>query len=118
MTPAARGTRVLIVEDNPATADSLWWLLSLKGFQVRVAHTGPEGVRAAQEWEPGVVLCDISLPGLDGFGVASALRHGEARLVAITAYGDEETRCQAEENGFDDFLVKPVDPARILQLLA
>jgi CheY-like chemotaxis protein len=65
-----------------------------------------------------VVLCDIGLPRLAGFGVARALRQGEARLVAITASGDEETCRQARESGFDHFLVKPVDPVRILQLLA
>src|SRR5205823_10119853 len=74
------------------------------------AHTGPDGVSAAQEWEPDVVLCDIDLPGLDGFGIASALQHGEARLVAITAYGDKETRRRAAESGFDHFLISTGRP--------
>jgi two-component system CheB/CheR fusion protein len=122
MTPAGPGQRVLIVEDNPDTAETLRVLLSLLGHQVRVARTGPEGVRAARAWSPGVVLCDIGLPGLDGFGVASELRQravtGQARLVAITAYSDDETRRKAAESGFDHFLVKPADPARIVELLA
>jgi RNA polymerase sigma factor (sigma-70 family) len=60
-----RRTRVVIVEDNQAVADSLRHLLDLRGCEVRVADTGPEGVRLAQEWLPEVVLCDIGLPGLD-----------------------------------------------------
>src|SRR4026207_543563 len=99
-------SRVLIIEDNQDMARSLQLLLSLWGFEVRVAHTGPDGVQAAQEWEPETVLCDIKLPGLDGFGVASAVRQGAARLIAVTAYDDEETRRRATESGFDDFLVK------------
>ncbi len=89
--PARR--RVVIVEDNRATADSMRLLLDLAGYDVRVAYTGPEGVRAVAEWEPDVVLCDIGLPGLDGYGVAAALRGHPAtanvRLIAITAYGSE-----------------------------
>ena len=110
--------RILIIEDNPDAAESLRLLLSLVGFEVRVAHTGPAGVKTGREWEPDVVFCDIGLPGLDGFAVARALQAGPSRLVALTAYGDEETRRRATESGFDDFLVKPVDPARIRQLLA
>ena len=70
---ATRG-RVVIVEDNRATADSLRQLLDLSGYDVRVAYDGPEGVRAAEEWPPEFVLCDLGLPGLDGYGVATALR--------------------------------------------
>jgi CheY-like chemotaxis protein len=67
---------------------------------------------------PDVVLCDIGLPGLDGYGVASALRRGPetaaVRLIAVTGYGDEEDRRRSREAGFDVHLVKPVDPERLL----
>src|SRR5262245_26641494 len=66
--------RVLIIEDNWDAADSLRKLLSLLGHEVRVAYTGPGGVREAQEWRPDMVICDIGLPGLDGYGVALELR--------------------------------------------
>jgi CheY-like chemotaxis protein len=116
------GQRVLVVEDNPDTANSLRKLLAHAGHEVRVALTGPDGVRAAREWPPDVVLCDIGLPGLDGFGVADELRRGEstagARLIAVTAYGDDNTRRRAGESGFEHFLVKPADPSLILQLIA
>jgi len=116
------GRRVLVVEDNPDTARTLRLLLSLEGHEVRVAHTGPDGVQAAREFGPEVVLCDIGLPGLDGFGVASQLREGAdtagARLIALTGFSDDATRRRAAESGFDHFLTKPADPYLLLRLLA
>ncbi len=114
--------RVVIVEDNRATADSLRQLLDLFGYEVRVAYTGPEGVQTAEEWPPDYVLCDIGLPGLDGYGVATALRQHPAtsktHLIAITAYGSEEARRHSREVGFERHFIKPVDPAVLLDLLA
>ena len=124
MTPPDEQTklRVVVVEDNQDAADSLRLLLELVGYEVRVAYTGPEGVTLAEEWVPRVVLSDIGLPGLDGFGVARRLRQNpamaNARLVAITGYGCEETRRLAHESGFDHILFKPADPAELLRLLA
>ena len=112
--------RVLVVEDNRDAAEILRRLLSSSGHEVKVAHDGLGGVEAAREWAPDVVLCDIGLPGLDGFGVATALRREsnvKPRLVAITAYGDEETRQRAKDCGFDYFFVKPVDLDSIIRLL-
>jgi len=117
-----RRTRVVIVEDNRAVADSLQRLLGLYGYEVRVAYTGPEGVRLAREWPPDVVLCDIGLPGLDGYGVAAALRQdsatAQARLIAVTAYDSDEARVRSREAGFERHLAKPVDPSEILEVLA
>jgi CheY-like chemotaxis protein len=114
--------RVIIVEDNQATAASLRELLNLFGYEVKVAHTGPDGIQAAEEWSPDFVLCDIGLPGVDGYGVAAALRHhpatAKARLIAITAYGSEEARRRSEAVGFERHFVKPVDPDVLLRLLA
>jgi two-component system, sensor histidine kinase len=113
-----KGCRVLIIEDCRDAAESLRQLLSLFGHEVKVANDGVNGVEVAREWEPDVVLCDIAMPRLDGFGVATALRSGKARLVAITAYGDNETRQRAKDSGFDYFLVKPADPDCVIELLA
>jgi CheY-like chemotaxis protein len=114
--------RVVIVEDNRATADSLRLVLDLAGYEVKVAYTGPEGVQTAQDWPPDFVLCDIGLPGLDGYGVASALRRDPttagARLIAITAYGSDDARRRSREVGFERHFVKPVDPDALLDLLA
>src|SRR5207247_1986984 len=115
MVPFEERLRILIVEDNRDTADSLRILLELMGYEVCVAYTGPEGVEAAWIWRPGIVLCDIGLPGLDGFGVATELRRNpitaRALLIAITGYGRDEDRARSRQAGFDFHLTKPCDPA-------
>jgi PAS domain S-box-containing protein len=117
----AEPLRILIVEDNRDAANSLCLLLELLGHRARVAYTGTEGVRAAHEWRPDVVLCDIGLPEMDGYDVASELRRSPetraARLIAVTGYGQEEDRRRAQQAGFDHHLVKPVDPEALWPLL-
>jgi len=113
--------KVLVVEDSRDAADSLKVLLELLGHQVDVSYTGPDGVTLATRWGPDVVLCDIGLPGLDGYGVATALRKhpttAGARIVAVTGYGSEEDRRRAHEAGFDLLLRKPVEPADLERAL-
>ncbi len=120
--PAEPRRRVLVVEDNPDSAESLRLLLEFFGYEVWVAATGPEGVRLARSRRPDIVLCDIGLPGLDGFGVAAALRAdpatAAARLVAITGYGTDEVRRRCREVGFDRYFTKPVDPDVLVGLVA
>ena len=117
-----RRMRVIIIEDNQLAADTLRLLLGLRGYEARVAYTAPEGVRLAQDWPPDVVLCDIGLPGLDGYGVATALRQDPAtalaRLIAVTGCDSDDARRRSQEVGFERHLVKPVDPDELLDLLA
>ena len=122
--PSATGrrSRILVIEDNKDSADSLSMLLSVLGHEVRVAYTGPAGVEAASGWLPEVVLSDIGLPGFDGFEVARRLRRlpgmEGALLVALTGYGGEDDRRRGLEAGFDHYLTKPTDPADLQRLLA
>ena len=108
--------------ERVAEPESLRMLLELFGYEVTVAHSGPEGVAAALRARPDVVLCDIGLPGMDGFAVAGALRDdpatAAARLIAVTGYGQEDDRRRALAAGFDEHLVKPVDPEILLGRLA
>lgn len=120
--PAAeRPLRILVVEDNHDAAESLRILLQLLGHEATVATTGPEGVRLARDAQADVVICDIGLPGLDGYGVARALRHdpatAKALLIALTGYGQDEDRERSRRSGFDHHLVKPVHPLEIQKLL-
>ena len=114
--------RIVIIEDNKDAADSLRMLLEFLGHEVRVAYTGLDGVKLAEEWEPAVVLSDIGLPGLDGWGVARELRQHPAthrtRLIAITAYGMDSDRNMSSEAGFKAHLIKPVDIDELRKLLA
>jgi CheY-like chemotaxis protein len=104
--------RVLVVEDNRDVAESLRRLLVACGCQVVVAHTSRDGLKAAREFEPDIVLCDIGLPDADGHVVGSVLRQSNpgSRLVAVTGHGRPEDRLRALAAGFDQHLVKPVDP--------
>jgi PAS domain S-box-containing protein len=120
--PAENGLRILLVEDNVDAAEMLGELLELSGHEVETAHSGPEGLEAARRFLPEVVLCDIGLPGMDGYEVCRQLKGDPAlrgtHLVALTGYGGEADRMQAREAGFDLHLVKPVGPDQLQRLLA
>ncbi|HET9598550.1 MAG TPA: ATP-binding protein [Anaeromyxobacteraceae bacterium] len=112
--------RVLVVEDNLDNAETLKDVLQMKGQDVAVAHDGPGGVARAMEMRPDVVLCDIGLPGLDGYEVARRIRAEAGRapfLVALTGYARPEDRRAAIEAGFDDHLAKPVDVQHLVEIL-
>jgi two-component system, chemotaxis family, CheB/CheR fusion protein len=113
--------RILIVEDNRPAAETLRDLLKLSRHTVEVAYSGSDAVRAALQFQPEVVLCDLGLPGMDGYQVAAALRQNPAtanvRLIALSGYGQEEDRQHSREAGFDLHLVKPVDFAELERLL-
>jgi signal transduction histidine kinase/ActR/RegA family two-component response regulator len=116
-----RALRILMVEDNRDGAETLQTLLRLAGHEVALAVTGPEGVELARRFRPDVVLCDIGLPGMDGFAVGRALRQdpttARSRLIVLSGYGQEEDRRKSREAGFDLHLTKPVDPLDLLRLL-
>jgi CheY-like chemotaxis protein len=118
---APRQLRILVVEDNHDAADSLCWLLEHFGHEVAAAYNGPAGVQAALTWNPEVILCDIGLPGLDGYGVVQALRRvpemAGVRMIAVTAYGQDSDRRRSREAGFDLHLTKPVDPNALQDVL-
>ena len=119
--PEAGARKILVVEDNPDAGATLCEFLELSGHQVELAESGAAGVRAARAFHPEFVLCDIGLPGMNGFEVAAELRRdpatSSARLIAVTGYGGEEDRRRSKEAGFDLHLTKPVDPAQLKALL-
>jgi len=113
--------QVLIVEDNPDGADSLAIFLRISGFDVRVAYSGEEGVKAALADPPDAVLCDINMPEVDGFEVARRLRDGlpdPPLLVAVTARREQDLLAPAGQAGFDHYFLKPADPVEIGGLLS
>jgi signal transduction histidine kinase/DNA-binding response OmpR family regulator len=121
--PTGLSRRVLVIEDNPDSAESMRLLLTLSGHQVEVAPTGVAGMERAREFRPEVVLCDIGLPGgMDGYAVARAMRQdpelAPAFLIASTGYGQAEDQRRCREAGFDAHLTKPVDLPELQRLLA
>jgi DNA-binding response OmpR family regulator len=107
-----RPLRVLIIEDNVDSAQSLQMALQLVGCDVAVAYSGPDGVDEARRFRPALVICDIGLPGFSGYEVARRIRaeaNGTVVLVALTGYGSEADREAARLAGFNRHFTKPVD---------
>ena len=114
--------RIVLIEDNVDTNDVVRTLLQMMGHEVVSAFDGLSGVELVMTKQPQVVLCDIGLPGLDGYGVAAKLREqmrGPLPLmIAMTGYGRPEDHASALAAGFDLHLVKPVDPAVLMERIA
>ena len=114
--------RVLIVDDNRDSADSLAMLLEITGNKTYMAHDGVEAVEAIEKHRPEVVLLDIGLPRLDGHEVCRRVRKQpwgkDIVVIALTGWGQDDDRRKSEEAGFNGHLVKPVDYDKLLELLA
>lgn len=114
--------RVLVVDDNVDSADSLALLLGLMGHTVCTAHDGAEALQQAEVFRPDLVLMDLGMPRMDGCEAARRLRQapwaGAVVLVALTGWGQDEDRRRTEDAGFDHHLIKPVDPTALEALLS
>ncbi len=120
--PSAPTRRILVVDDIEDNADTLALLLSELGNDVRTAYGGEEAVQTAAEFRPGFVLLDIGMPRVTGLDAARMIRAqpwgANICLIALTGWASPEDRRRTREAGFDHHLVKPVDYAALLQLLA
>ena len=119
---AVRKCRILVVDDNRDTTDSLAIILRLAGHDTHTAYDGLEGLQAAATLRPDVVLLDIGLPKMNGYEAARHIREqpwgkGMA-LIALTGWGQDEDKRRALEAGFDHHLTKPVDASALEKLLA
>jgi CheY-like chemotaxis protein len=114
--------RVLIIEDDPDVADGLKAALEIDAHQVTLARSGAEGLETARGIHPDVVLCDIGLPGMNGYEVARAFRaDGSLRstfLVALSGYAQADDIDRARAAGFDTHLAKPPTIDRLKGIFA
>jgi two-component system CheB/CheR fusion protein len=114
--------RVLVVEDNVDGAETLRELLAMSGHEIEIAHDGRTALEKARAFHPDVALCDVGLPGMDGYAVARAFRADPALastlLVALTGYGLPDDQRRAAEAGFDAHLAKPATPAQLERVLS
>jgi len=102
---------ILVVEDNALNLKLVRDVLRHAGYEVLEAVTGEDGVRLAAEAHPDLVLMDLQLPGMDGAEALRRLRAGDqpqVPVVAVTAFAMDEDRVQAERDGFDGYLQKPI----------
>ena len=114
--------RVLIVDDNLDSAESLAMLLEITGNKTYMAHDGLEALEQIEKYRPEVVLLDIGLPRVDGHEVCRRVREKswgkDIVVIALTGWGQDDDRRKSEEAGFNGHLVKPVDYDKLLELLA
>jgi CheY-like chemotaxis protein/anti-sigma regulatory factor (Ser/Thr protein kinase) len=120
--PSLASQRVLIVDDNVDAAETLAMMLGLLSQDTRQAHDGVAALQAAAEYQPEIVFMDIGLPGLSGLEVASRMRQDlgltSSYLIALSGYGTEEDRRKSLYAGFNQHLVKPLDPTKLPGILA
>jgi two-component system cell cycle response regulator DivK len=113
--------RILVVEDNPLNLKLVRDVLEFAGYHVIAANSGEEGLTAAQDASPDLVLMDLQLPGIDGTETLRMLRQGtlgrDVPVVAVTAFAMAEDRKRAAKAGFDGYIEKPISvrdlPGRI-----
>jgi CheY-like chemotaxis protein len=114
--------RVLVVDDNQDSADSLTMLIGIWGYEACCAHNGVRALALAADFRPDAVLLDIGLPGMTGYELAQRLRQRpetkDAVLVAITGYGQDEDKQRSAAAGIHHHMVKPVNPDQLQALLA
>jgi PAS domain S-box-containing protein len=116
------GRRILIVDDNADAATSLAMLLKITGNETRTAYDGLAALKVSESFRPEIVLLDIGLPKLNGYEVCRRLRAEpwgqDVMLVAMTGWGQDEDRRKTSEAGFDEHVVKPIEYAALVKLLA
>jgi len=114
--------RILVVDDNEDSADTLTQLLEIMGHEVKTGYDGEQAVALAESMRPDVALLDIGMPKLNGYDACRCIRGQEWAqemvIVALTGWGQEQDRVRTHEAGFNQHIVKPVDPAVLMQLLA
>jgi CheY-like chemotaxis protein len=122
--PRLDGAKVLIVDDEADIRDSLNFFFNVLGAEVKQAASGQEGLRQWAEWDPTVVVSDISMPGLNGYQFMQALRTAErlqgsrhTPAIAVSAHSDEDDIASAKLAGFDMHLAKPADPNELAYLV-
>ena len=111
---------VLVVEDNADARESLCIALELQGYRVLRASDGPEALEIVRRERPRVAVCDIGLPGMDGYELARRVRAelgGEIILIALTGYGMMRDETRARHAGFDRHVTKPIDVIELTRML-
>ncbi|MFB9290500.1 PAS domain-containing protein [Pseudoduganella plicata] len=115
-------TRLMVVDDNVDAAQTLALLLETAGYATTVVAGGPEALQAVTQQPPALMFVDIGLPGMDGYELVRRLRAlpgtAQARIVAVTGYGQPSDRARALDAGFDEHLVKPVQARAVYEILS
>jgi DNA-binding response OmpR family regulator len=115
-------TQILVIEDEPHIRQDISQILELLDYEIAIAKNGQAGVKLAKELQPNLILCDIIMPKLDGYGVVQAIRHNQITahipIILLTSKTDRSAQRQGMESGADDYLTKPFTPEELLKAVA
>jgi two-component system CheB/CheR fusion protein len=118
---AAQVARALVVDDNFDVAESLTWMLEGLAREIKMVHSGAAAVETAPEFKPDIIVCDIGMPGMDGYETCRRLRQvpdlEKVLIAAVSGYGNEDDRRKSQAAGFDRHLVKPIGRATLVELV-
>jgi CheY-like chemotaxis protein len=116
------GRKILVADDDQDSAESLAMLFQMMGHDVRCALSGLEAINLAADFRPDLIVLDIGMPGLDGYEVCRRIRQQPwahtVVIAALTGWTREEDRDRSHQAGFNHYLVKPVDPQALTDLVA
>lgn len=114
--------RILLIEDNKDYSEMLAAILGISGYEVRSAGDGAKGLKTAKEYCPNVIICDIGLPGIDGYEVVRRIRKDKRLknvfMIALTGYAARSDITAAKDAGFDLHMAKPADIAVLKRILS
>ncbi len=117
----AAPTRVLCVDDNLDAVETVGQLLAMAGCEVAGCSDGPTAIAEFERFQPDVCLLDLTMPGMDGVELGKRLKEmagdREVRLVALTGQGHIDAHHRTHNCGFDEHLVKPVEPSRLVEVV-
>jgi len=110
-------SRILVVEDNPALAEGLAYNLRHEGHDVRIAEDGESGLADARGWSPDLVILDLMLPRLDGYGVLAAIREdrNDVPVIILSARGEEADKVRGFRLDADQYVTKPFGVLELLE---
>jgi two-component system CheB/CheR fusion protein len=112
---AVQAGRALVVDDNFDVAESLAWMREGLAREIKVVHSGAAALERVGRWRPDIIVCDIGMPGMDGYETCRRLGRlpglEKVLIAAVSGYGGPEDRRKSQEAGFDRHLVKPIGRA-------
>ena len=113
--------RALVIDDNFDVAESMTWMLEGLAREIKMVHSGQAALDRAPQFRPELIVCDIGMPGMDGYETCRRLRQvpgmEKTLIAAVSGYGNEEDRRKSKEAGFDRHLVKPIGRATLEELV-
>ena len=119
--PQPNKLKVMVVDDNKDSADTIGWALEMFGYDIKVMTDSPASIAAARDYKPDVVLLDIGMPGMNGYEICAAMRADPATknaiFIAQTGWGQDSHRESSKQAGFHHHLVKPIDLKALAALL-